>query len=90
MKIVNITEALSSWNVKYTKAPDFQTAVQMLTDTHHTNQYTIVIADAQYLHKDIHSLPESLRSNSEQNIYLLSSYPPTKRYAAIQAINTGI
>ena len=60
-----ITEALSSWNVTYAQSPDFQTATQRITSKHHENQYTIVIADDQYLHNNLQSLPEFLRSNSQ-------------------------
>jgi two-component system sensor histidine kinase RpfC len=59
-----ITEALSSWNVTYAQTPDFHTATQNITRKHRENQYTIVIADDQYLHNNLQSLPEFLRSNS--------------------------
>lgn len=58
-----ITEALSSWGVKHTQATDLHTASQMLSDTYNAKLYSIVIADEQYLGKNIKSLPAFLRHN---------------------------
>jgi two-component system sensor histidine kinase RpfC len=60
----DIIESLSSWDITFDIASDYESATQLLTENTSANQYIAVIADAECIHNDIQSLPEFLRSDS--------------------------
>lgn len=66
----DITEALSSWGVRFTLTPNLQTATQLLADKQNASQYTIAIDDEGHLNKKSEPLPALLTSNaSTKHIY---------------------
>lgn len=75
-KCNTVTDALTSWGLEFDIVNNYQSAVQHLMERPPFNQYSTVIADAQCIHRDIKSLPDLLRSNSNiKHIYpiLISS-----------------
>ena len=61
----DITDALTSWGVRFDQTADYQSVLQHLNKNSSTDKYTTVIADAQCIHNYTQSLPDILRSDSK-------------------------